>query len=329
MNYPESQGKISVRALTEGALMTALAVLFGIIGIYIPALEAFTRLLWTIPFIMLIMRHNFQIGLMGVVVTGVLITFIAGPVKGILLLVNMGGIALLYGYCFKNHVSPMKTVLIGTVVSALSSVATITLSLYLTNLDIGLLVSAFSNAIDELIKLYRETGVLDKLLVNGMTPEQFKEGIMNLVKAILPGVIIAGSMIITLLNYLLARTILKRLKYEIPDMPMFRDWHFPWYIVWGVIFGLGLLVIGNHFQYPVLRIIGQNILYIYYPILLVSGISFVVFLWKNHYLTGLMRVVVILSIFMFSNVFFMALLCVGLFDPLFDYRRFFREKKGN
>lgn len=329
MSYQDREAKISVRALTEGALMATLAALLGIIGIYIPVLGVVTNLVWTIPIILLIMRHNMKLGIMGLVVTGLIISILAGPVRSILFLVNMGGMALIYGYCFKKGLSPMKALLFGTIIAAVSSAATLLLSAFVANLPISQWIENIKLAINEGFQVYEKMGMMEKILPEGVTPEQYKDQFFHMIETLLPGVFVAASMGSALINYLVARKFLQRLKYEIPEMPMFRDWHFPWQIVWGVILGLVLLLSGNYFHYGFLTLVGQNILYIYYPVLLVSGISLLVFLWKNNYLTGFMRVIIIMAVFLFGGVFFMMLILVGLFDPLFDYRRFFQDKQGS
>ncbi len=327
MSYQERGTKISVRALTDGALMAALAALLGIVGIYLPVLGIVTNLVWTLPIILLIMRHDLKMGIMGLTVTEMIISILTGPIQAILFLVNMGGIALVYGYCFKKGLSSLKALLIGTVIAAVSTAATVFLSAFVANLPITQWIGEIKLAIDEGFQIYEKMGVMENILPEGVSPEEYKEQLFSLINTLLPGAFIAASMGIALVNYLIARTFLKRLKYEIPDMPMFRDWHLPWQIVWGVILGLGLLISGNYFENEYLRLVGQNILYIYYPVLLVSGISFLVYMWKNNYLTSFMRVIIIMSVFLFGQFFFMMLLLIGLFDPLFDYRRFFRDKK--
>nr|WP_276538554.1 YybS family protein [Dehalobacterium formicoaceticum] len=307
--------------------MAALASLLGIIGIYIPVLGMITGLVWTIPIILLIMRHNMKVGIMGLVVTGLLIAMLAGPVQSILFLVNMGGMALIYGYCFKNKLSPLKALLFGTLTAAVSTAATIALSAFVANLPLTQMITDMKMAINEGFKVYESMGIMENILPKGVTAEQYKEQFFHLMETLLPGIFIAASMGTAFINYLVAREFLKRLRYTVPEMPMFRDWHLPWQIVWGVILGLTLFLSGRFLEQDIFILIGQNILYIYYPILLVSGVSLLVFLWKNNILTGFMRVLVVMSAFLFSAIFFMALIMVGLFDPLFDYRRFFREKK--
>ncbi|MEL7567635.1 MAG: YybS family protein [Dehalobacterium sp.] len=326
MSYQEEEAKVSVRALTEGALMAALAALLGIIGIYIPVLGMVTNLVWSIPIILLIMRHSMKLGLMGLAVTGLLISILAGPVQSILFLVNMGGMALIYGYCFKKGLSPMKALLFGTIIAAVSTASTILLSAFVANLPISQWITDLKLAINEGFQVYEKMGMMEKMLPKGVTPEQYKEQFFHMIETLLPGVFVAASMGSALVNYLVARKFLRRLKYEIPEMPMFRDWHFPWQIVWGVILGLGLLLSGNYSQNSILTLVGQNILYIYYPVLLVSGISFVVFLWKNDFLTGFMRAMIIMAAFLFNAFFLMVLVLIGLFDPLFDYRRLFQKR---
>ncbi|MDD2496683.1 MAG: YybS family protein [Desulfitobacteriaceae bacterium] len=324
MTLNKSTSPITVRSMTEGALMAAIATLLGIIGIYIPVLSFVTGLFWAIPIILLIMRHDIRLGVMGVVVAGGLISILAGPVQAILLVVNLGGMAIAYGYCFKKNLSPMKALLLGTLITAVSTAATIVLSAFVANLPISQWISEIKIAVDEAFKTYENMGIMERMLPEGISPEQYKQQIFQMIDTLLPGAYITASMGVALVNYLIARKILRRLRYEIPDMPPFREWHFPWVIVWGIIGGLGCLLLGNHLGHRLLILIGQNILYIYYPLLLISGISVVVFYWKSYRLTPPMKALIIIGIIMFSHIIFMLLLVVGLFDPLFDYRRFIR-----
>jgi uncharacterized protein YybS (DUF2232 family) len=268
-----------------------------------------------------------KIGIMGLVVTGLLISILAGPVQSILFLVNMGGMALIYGYCFKKGLSPMKALLFGTIIAAISTASTFLLSAFVANLPVSQWIANIKLAINEGFQVYEKMGMMEKILPEGVTPEQYKDQLILMIETLLPGAFVAASMGMALINYLVARKFLQRMKYEIPEMPMFRDWHFPWQIVWGVILGLVFLLSGNFFNYGILTLVGQNILYIYYPVLLVSGVSLLVYLWKNNFLSSFMRIIIIMSVFLFGSFIFMMLILVGLFDPLFDYRRFFRVKE--
>jgi uncharacterized protein YybS (DUF2232 family) len=316
---------LTVNALTEGALMAALAALLGILGIYIPALALLTGLVWAIPIILLIMRHNLKVGIMGLVVSGFLISILAGPVQGFLLIINLGGMALAYGYCFKNQVSPLKTLFIGTVIAAVSTALVIILSAFAAGLPIAEWHAQFKQAINEAFKVYQE-GMLEKILPSGVTPEEYKQQLFRFIDTMLPGVFVSASMGIALVNYLIARRILIKLRYDIPEIPPFRHWHFPWYIVWGVILGLILLLAGNHYGNQVMGIIGKNILYIYYPLLLISGISVVVYFWKKTNLSGPVKAILLIGVIMFMHILFFVVLLLGLFDPLFDYRRMMEDR---
>jgi len=317
---------ITVRALTEGALMAAVAALLGIIGIYLPVLALFTNLFWAIPIILVIMRQNMRLGVMSLVVAGALISLLAGPVQGLLLIVNLGGMALAYGYCFRHRLSPLRALLIGTVTAALSTAATFILSSAVANLPLNQFLVQINQVMDETFKIYREMGVLDKMLPPGMTAQQYQQQMMDMLRLLLPGLFIAAAMAMALINYLIARKILIRLKYEIPPMPAFRDWHFPWYVVWGVILALACWLAGRYLEMPVLTQIGQNILYIYSFLLLISGLSVIVYFWHHHGLAPAMKAVAIIGFLMFFAFSIYFLMMVGLFDPLFDYRRFAKAR---
>ena len=322
MTVQQGNSGITVRALTEGALMAALAGLLGVIGIYVPVLSVLTNLVWAIPIILVIMRQSMRLGVMSLAVAGMLISLFAGPIQGVLLLVNLGGMALAYGYCFKYQLSPLRALLIGTVTAAISTVATIILSSAVANLPLNQFMVEITQAMDQVFKMYREMGVLDKILPPGVTAAQYQAQMITMLKILIPGAFVAAAMIMALINYVIARKILIRLKYEIPAMPPFRDWHFPWYVVWGVILALSCWLSGRYLNNSVLTSIGQNILYIYSFLLLISGLSVAVFFWKNHGLAPSMKALAIIGLVMFASFAFYFLMIIGLFDPLFDYRRF-------
>lgn len=323
----QGESNLTVSALTDGAMMAALAALFGIMGIYIPVLGIFTGLVWAIPIMLLVMRHNLKLGIMGLVVAGVLISIFVGPLQGILLIVNLGGMGLVYGYAFKNNISPIKTLFFGTVISALSTVATILLSSLVTNLPVTQWLTDMKLAFDEAINMYEKMGILDKALPPEVTAEEFKNQMFTFMERLLPASLVAASMFSAFINYVIAGKVLKKIGYQISGIPPFREWHFPWYIIWGVIVGLGMLVLGKHYNYEQVVLVGQNILYIYYPILVVSGISVFSYFWKTQKYARIMRFVVFGGLFLVPSAFIILVLLIGLFDPLIDYRRMVSEKK--
>lgn len=323
----QHQVSITTRALAEGAIMASIAGLLGIIGIYIPVLSLLTGLVWAIPIILLVMRHNLRLGFMGLLVSGGLISILAGPVQGVLLLVQLGGIGLLYGYCFKHRFHPVKTMLWGTVIAAISTAATIVLSAFIADLPIVQWITDMKMAFDEAINLYEKIGILDRILPPGSTPEQFKQSMHFMIDTFIPGAFVAGSMVAAFINYVIAGKVLRRLKYEIPELPPFREWHFPWYIIWGIILALGFLLAGKKYENQLIINISLNILYIYFPILLVSGLAVAVFYLHKYKLSPVVKGIIIFASLAYLNVVMMILLVIGLFDPLIDYRRLAQAKK--
>ena len=48
------------RSLVEGGILSAMAIVFALISVYIPVLGMFVNLLWPVPIILLGVRHGFR-----------------------------------------------------------------------------------------------------------------------------------------------------------------------------------------------------------------------------------------------------------------------------
>ena len=137
---------------------------------------------------------------------------------------------------------------------------------------------------------------------------------------LLPAVLIISSSVMTLLCYLISTAILRRLRYDIPRLPRFKDWRLDWRFSWGLILGLALLLYGNHASVEWASTVGASILYVFAPILLIVGIAF--FFWYMDAMDTpmFMRVILVfVAVLMFSFMmwFFMAL---AVLDDLLDLR---------
>ncbi len=316
-----------VSALVEGAILAALTAVLALLGLFIPPLQVVTNLIWTIPIVVLIVRRDFRTGVMATVVTGLVVLLFVGPVRALFLILQFGGLGLVYGYLFRIRSGAGKAILGGAVVAAVSIALTIGLSLVISGMPFQDVDAEMRQIVDSAMEMYARMGLLDQLERQGTDPETLKvslEQMARLMLLLLPGAMVAGAAISAFINFLLARMVLLRLGLYAPELPPFREWQLPWYGVWGIIIGLALWQGGDYWQWPVVKVIGQNIMYIYFPLLLVSGLSVLTFFYYRVNLSPFIKVMVGLLIMLNFPLAMMAVLAVGLFDPLFNYRRLAR-----
>ncbi|MGF7184054.1 uncharacterized protein YybS (DUF2232 family) [Desulfitispora alkaliphila] len=314
------------KALVEGAMAASLATMLAAIGYFIPVLQVVTTFIWFIPIIVVIMRQDLRTGVMALIVTALLLGMLVNPVRAVFLLLGMGPASLVFGYGFKQRWPSGKVLLSGGVVVGISALLGLVLSAFIMGFDLTQMRQEMLGQADATVELYRQMGLLDN---GALTEEEIRDLIATLTQVavvLLPSVFITGALFTGCIGFLLARMTLKRLNYQIEDLPPFREWQLPWYFVWGFILALALLLIGDYYENQTLINVSYNIFYIYAPILLISGISVIAFFnhrWKASKWIKLIILVVILLNLPFA---LMLAVILGLFDPLFSYRKLVKNK---
>ncbi|MDW7675716.1 MAG: YybS family protein [Bacillota bacterium] len=315
----------STKALVEGALAAALAAVLALVGYYLPPLSMITTLVWFIPIVVVIVRQNMRWGVMSLVVATLVMMMLSHPLSGFLTALQMGFVALVYGYGFKNKWSAGKIILTGGIAVVISAIIVIALSITLMGVNLGEWQQEMALQIDHSIEMYRQWGLLDQggeeELRNTM------EALIHFIGLIIPGLLISGSLLTAAVNFLLVRVVLKRVGVEIRPIPPFREWQLPWYLIWGIIGGLILLLGGDYFNLDLVNTIGLNILYFYFPILFIAGLSVLSF-FNYHLKIARWIKIMTLIVFVVNLPFAVVLITsLGLFDPLFNYRRLVNQAK--
>jgi len=311
-------------ALAEGAMLAALTVVLVLIGYFIPPLQIFTNIVWTVPIVVLIVRRDLRLGVMATCIAGLVIAIFTGPVSAVLLFTQFAALGLVYGYLFKIKARPGKMVAIGAGVSLFSLFLNLFLTFKLTGLPMGGLLQEFEGTVNYTMEFYRRTGMLDSLTNQGMTLEQIQQAfteMLNIFKLLLPGIIITASLLVAFINYVVAEKILQRLRLLEGGLPPFRYWQLPWYFVWGVIAGLAFWQLGDYYHLDTISRAGVNLLYIYVPLLAGNGLAAITFLFYKLKLSPFLKAAIAIASLINVPLAFIFIVMMGLFDPFLSYRR--------
>ncbi len=310
----------TTRGMVEGAIAASLATILALLGYYLPPISIIVSLVWFIPIVVVVVRQSLHWGVMTLVVTTFLLMIFTNPIRGLLLVIQMGFVGLLYGYGFKNKWSPGKIIILGGLVVVMATLAAFGLTMVILGVDaVGWHQELLAQA-DAAIEMYRNLGLID----SAVSEEEMREvmdSFIQFITLVIPGILVTGSLMTALLNFLVVRVILRRLGEEVEPIPPFRQWQLPWYFIWGIIAGLALLLVGDYYGNQLWKTIGINILYIYFPILLLTGLT--VLAHFNHHLNIPRWIKIVLVIVLLLNFPFAMILIasIGLFDPLLNYRR--------
>lgn len=311
------------RKAAEGAALVAVAVIFGLSASYLPVIWLIALFLWPVPLALLVRRFGPGFGLLGILAAAVILSLFIGPLGALSMLINMGGVGFWYGYAARRGVKPWLVIVVGVLISAAGMVALLALSSAVAGFE----MADFSTQVHEFVQFYvdtmQENGQLEQVL-GGMTAAEFAGLLEARVLAFLPTSLIFVSMLEAGISYALNTYIFRRLGYAVEKLPPFPEWRLPWYTLWGLIIALACYLIDRQMPMEVLQLIATNVLYIYQPLLMLAGLSFLywqAFFWNMRWMIFMILILVVFA-FQLAGP---ALILVGLVDSLFDMRQVMRK----
>lgn len=315
--------------LKEWIVLTLNVAFLGLIGLYLPLFFTFSGLLLPIPLTILVYRQNLRAGVLSLLAaTLILFILLKNPLMLLSVMIQFGPLGLLYGLLFKNHVSVSKSIISGS----LGASALIMLALYLSFGVTG--VSPFATASREINAAVNETigFYKDADLGASLDQEELRTFIENAARTIillLPGGLVLGAIISSVITYFLSRLVMQKLGCPVPELRPFNSLRFPWYSIWGLIISLILSLSGDQFGLSLMSVIGKNLLFIFAFVFFFLGLSVVTYYFQKSSLPKLLKLVLIFIIVFYLPVAFFAalmIILIGIFDPFINWRRFPVEK---
>lgn len=307
-----------------GAFFIAL---LSLAALKIPAFIFIAGLIWAAPVVVLTRRQNVFAALGAISLGSVPLLLLSGTNQVLFVLTQFAPLAIFLGLALKNHLAPSKTILVGFIITLISTIGSF---YFLMGWDLNRVVINFNQETQAVVATYKTMGYFDQLQAEGYSEEMVVKSANSMVKTFLrliPAAIVLWSVIIALINYLVARKFLRRLNYSIPRMAGFVYWHLPWFVIWGLIIGLSCLVIPGQGGNDILPIIGGNILMVYFYTLVVLGVSVCLYFYRNlPFAPVLKSILILLVILTLPQVSFLVFACIGLIDMIIDTRAIYQSR---
>lgn len=308
-----------VKPMVEGGILSAISILFAIIGAYVPLLGAFATLIWPVPIILLGVRHGYKWSILSLVTAGVLIAILVHPLQAVLIAVGFGLVGIVMGYTIRLNYKPVKVLICGSAAFLISQIAVFLITMAVMGINpVDTQINEMLQGMQGVIDSYRQIGVKEEDLAKITELTDFMK---DYLKIIFPAGLAMAAFFVTFVNFLAAKIVLKRLGHHVEAFPPLKYWSLPRYIVYIFIMAIGLMLWGKSQEYTLLYNIGVNCQAVTSILLMLQGVALFYFLADKYKLSRFLRGIILILIFTSLGLFIQIFVLAGAFDIVFDYRR--------
>lgn len=305
-------------SLVEASILASIAIVFAAVSLYFPVLGAFANLVWPVPLILLGVRHGLKWSILCLVIAGVIIAIVISPLQSLYLVLGLGFIGITLGWALHNGKSALKSLFFGSISSFLSKIAVLAFSFFVMGINpIDFSPEMIQEAIKEAVDIYRSMGIPEEAIEQ--TREQLTI-IFSMVEVLVPAALLLGSVVDTLINFIVSKAILKRLGTYIPDIKPFKEWLVPNIAL--ILYGVSILLVNFYQNTPDTMIykIGINFNILMVIPLIVQGMAVVWYFIEKKQLPRFVKGLFVLGFFLGPVIPFLTVM-VGMTDFVFDFRR--------
>ncbi len=312
--------RVSVRGLTEGAILAALVALLAAIARYLPVFGVLAIFICPLPLVALVIRHGLRIAVLAAVVAAAIGTVVAGPLLGAGILLAFAPLGITIGFGIARGWSASRVVLIGSVVGAAVILGSLGATLAFAGVNpYTVIVDSMRQSQERADQFYRGLGVPQDQLDRASA--QMRQAIDLLPRLVPVSVILAGAAA-AWLNLTVGRIVLGRFGYRLPRLPSMREWEAPVPLMWLFVLGFILMAWGGSVS-PTLETAGLNLTVLMQVAFTLQGLIVAWVLMERYGSAVWLRWVAI--VFALTNpLFSLAAFFLGLADAAFFLRERWR-----
>ncbi len=304
-----------LRGMIEGAILGAVWIILLFLTVYTPAFFI-TMFLLPAPLTILTFRRGIKTAMTSAFVVVILSVLFNLFVTGFGLVLYSIVVGLVTGYCLHNKRNSRVTF----VATGLAVLVSNLLSLFFLS------VLADYNMITELTQTMKESFAMSESIMAefGVPPtfdENYLETMVELLRLMLPSIMIAASAIIAYIYYQFISYMMKRLGETVPGLPSFASFSLPRSILWYYVFAtIGMLIVSADKQTSgFLYMLLFNIVQILMLVLALQGMSVVWYHMKKMKWSKIVRIPLLLILF--HPLLLQIMTWVGMFDMFFNWRK--------
>lgn len=309
----------STRSLVESALLAGLAVVLFLSAEFLPFVGLAFSLLAPAPLVVLGLRHNGKMAVLGLLIATTLVVLFLGPLSGLFFLLGFGVLGVSLGWLAKRCKSGAEVLLYGILVSLGSKLLLMVLAAKITGINpFQLDAGEFQAMVDRIFSLYQSAGMSPESLA--AVRQQFAQAIET-IPMIFPAILTAASALDCYLSYTVSSFVLKRIGGRgLPALPPFSHWRFPRSLFGALIVSVVFTVVGvkgGEAWHIALRA-GVNLRMLLNFLFLLQGLSLIWYVLKGRVgkALGVVAIILVMFVPLLSTVAVMA----GIADMWLDFR---------
>lgn len=316
--------QFETKATVEAGLLSALILILMLTMAYVPILS-FLNILLPIPITILYLRHNYKVSLGTVVVSGILVAIFIDPISSLGTSISYGLTGLTLGYCIKKELKASKTICFMALASGVGLICNFLLLAFLATPEgfTGFMkmfnsnLNMINDAMSRLKEFYLKLGASEKQ--KQVLNQVFQPITIEMVKSILLAGFTMSSFGSAVINYFIARAVLKKLRYKLIEVKPFSELYISEKVgfVIAVLAIIAMLLHGS--KIAIGKYIIVSVMYIINMIFVIEGLAVVTYFLKNKF--RLPKPVMILIFFFTISPFQYFYVVIGMVDMIMDFRK--------
>lgn len=313
--------KNNVTPMVEGGLLVAIAVVLGLMSVYIPILGILVEFFCAVPITVLTVRQGVGKGVMALAVSFVLLAMFIGPLLAARIALSFGVCGLVLGVCINRNFDAARTFIMTLVSAFVAQVIAVGILSFVMGISvIDDEVAMMRESFEESFALYESMGV-DQRAIDEAKAQVAPT--LELMSHLLPTILMIMALFNAIACYLTSKWIFQKIRLKfVEPLPPFAQWRFPSAFLYIASFAILGLYWGGTRHWDVLYTISLNLTFFAMSFGLIQGFSILSFVADKYNVSKFMRrVLFVLLILSMLTVQIIAI--TGLFDMIFDYRRKF------
>lgn len=309
------------KTIIESAMVILIMSLYIAYGkYYIPIFVPFMA----IPFIILGIKNGIKNNITSMAITFLLVGMVLRSPGDAILLLVYAPLSIGLNYMIKKRKKTNEILLISTGLVFLSLLLIVFLGKQSTGMGlVEELEGFYTQILTTQQGIFKEMGMTNYEIIQKMN---FLEAGYEYILITLPSILIIGSLFISSLNYLFLSILLRKMGYQIVNLPKLSRFKLPNDIILGTGLMFLIILIMGKLDIPYSNALLANISFLVGFLFLIQGLSLIDYYLINKVKMKLIFRITILIIIMIIAPLSSVLVLLGMFDSIFDIRKIGKRK---
>jgi uncharacterized protein YybS (DUF2232 family) len=312
----------NARKLTEGAILLAAFAVLLLLTIYVPVVAIIINFVLPLPFIMFTAKNNMKyIG--AFLVAAIFISFIAGSLMGLSLMLVYGSTGTVIGYLLQKNKSRVAILISSSLTFMVAVVIMYVVSVIFFKF----------NLIHELIDAFKQSASMSQGMLKSLgQEEQMKKlaqqnaNMIKMIETLAPSILIMTSILSVYFIQLICFPIAKRFGLNVQQWGDFKDLSLPRSLLWYYLLALAANILFHPQEGTYLYTALMNLVYILELFMVLQGLSFLFYIFHRKSVSKGIRVIVTIVAIVIP-IFLYIIRILGIIDLGFDLRKRVEKKE--